>query len=111
MQTKAESTHCLSRRAKKSDGVLCQRVQVRYAIVARERARYSVRQLCRTLEVSVSGFHEYLHRVGRPDPEAALRADLHAIHAGSRRTYGRPRMVKALRANRWTRPNRLFVSR
>ena len=54
--------------------------------------------MCRTLDVSVSGFHEYLHRVGRPDPEAALRADLHAIHAGSRRTYGRPRMVKALRA-------------
>ena len=71
---------------------------MRYAIVARERARYSVRQLCRTLDVSVSGFHEYLHRVGRPDPEAALRADLHTIHAGSRRTYGRPRMVKALRA-------------
>jgi putative transposase len=71
---------------------------MRYAIVARERARYSVRQLCRTLEVSVSGFHEYLHRLGRPDPDAALRAELHTIHAGSRRTYGRPRMVKALRA-------------
>lgn len=71
---------------------------MRYAIVARERARYSVRQLCRTLEVSVSGFHEYLQRQGRPDPDAVLRADLHTIHAGSRRTYGRPRMVKALRA-------------
>lgn len=71
---------------------------MRYAIVARERTRYSVRQLCRTLQVSVSGFHEYLQRLERPDPEAALRADLHAIHAGSRHTYGRPRMVKALRA-------------
>ena len=71
---------------------------MRYAIVARERAHYSVRQLCSTLDVSVSGFHEYLHRLERPDPEAALRADLHTIHAGSRRTYGRPRMVKALRA-------------
>jgi transposase InsO family protein len=71
---------------------------VRYAVVARERARYSVRQLCRTLQVSVSGFHEYLQRLGRPDPDAALRADLHTIHAGSRHTYGRPRMVKALRA-------------
>ena len=71
---------------------------MRYAIVARERAGYSVRQLCRTLEVSVSGFHEYLQRQGRPDPDAVLRTDLHTIHAGSRRTYGRPRMVKALRA-------------
>ena len=71
---------------------------MKYAIVARERTRYSVRQLCRTLEVSVSGFHEYLQRLERPDPEAALRAELHTIHAGSRHTYGRPRMVKALRA-------------
>ncbi len=71
---------------------------MRYAIVARERARYSVRQLCRTLEVSVSGFNAYLSRLKRPDPDTALRADLHTIHAGSRPTYGRPRMVKALRA-------------
>ncbi len=71
---------------------------MRCAIVARERARYSVRQLCRTLEVSVSGFHEYLQRLKRPDPDAALRAELHTIHAGSRRTCGRPRMVKALGA-------------
>jgi hypothetical protein len=67
---------------------------MRYAVVARERAGYSVRQLCRTPEVSVSGFHEYLSRLKRPDPDAALRADLHTIHAGSRRTYGRPRMVE-----------------
>lgn len=83
---------------KKIDGVLRQVGQMRYAIVARERARYSVRQLCRTLEVSVSGFNEYLSRLKRPDPDAALRADLHTIHAGSRRTYGRPRMVKASHA-------------
>lgn len=71
---------------------------MRYAFVARERTRFPVRTLCRVLSVSVSGFHDYLHRQERPDPEAALRADLHTIHAGSRRTYGRPRMVKALRA-------------
>lgn len=71
---------------------------MRYAFVARERTRFPVRTLCRVLSVSVSGFHDYLHRQERPDPEATLRADLHTIHAGSRRTYGRPRMVKALRA-------------
>lgn len=71
---------------------------MRYAFVARERTCFPVRMLCRVLSVSVSGFHDYLHRQDRPDPEAALRADLHTIHAGSRRTYGRPRMVKALRA-------------
>ena len=73
---------------------------MRYAFVARERTRFPVRPLCRVLGVSVSGFHDHLHRQADPgpDPEAALRADLRTIHAGSRRTYGRPRMVKALRA-------------
>ncbi len=73
---------------------------MRYAFVARERTRFPVRLLCRVLGVSVSGFHDHLHRQADPgpDPEAALRADLRTIHAGSRRTYGRPRMVKALRA-------------
>jgi transposase InsO family protein len=50
------------------------------------------------LAVSVSGFHDYLRRQGRPDAEAALRVDLRTIHAGSRGTYGRPRLVRALRA-------------
>lgn len=71
---------------------------MRYAFVARERARYPLRLLCRVLNVSVSGFHDYRRRQGRPDPDAALRADLHTIHAGSRGTYGRPRLVQALRA-------------
>lgn len=71
---------------------------MRYAFVAQERTHYPVRLLCRVLTVSVSGFHDYLHRQGRPDPDAALRADLRTIHAGSRGTYGRPRMVQALRA-------------
>ncbi|WP_235444067.1 IS3 family transposase, partial [Xanthomonas graminis] len=71
---------------------------MRYAFVAREQTRYPIRMLCRVLAVSVSGFHRYLHCRDRPDPEAALRADLRTIHAGSRGTYGRPRMVRALRA-------------
>lgn len=73
---------------------------MRYAFVACERAHYPVRLLCRVLAVSVAGFHDYLHRQrpARPDADAALRADLHTLHAGSRNTYGRPRLVRALRA-------------
>jgi transposase InsO family protein len=48
--------------------------------------------------VSVSGFHAYLHRRNRPDPDAGLRAELRTVHAHSRGTYGRTRMVQALRA-------------
>ncbi len=73
---------------------------MRYAFVARERALYPVRLLCRVLAVSVAGFHAYLQRQrrARPDAEVALRADLHTLHVGSRGTYGRPRLVRALRA-------------
>lgn len=73
---------------------------MRFAFVARERTNYPVRLLCRLMEVSASGFHDYLRRLAEPTPDAdaALRADLRAVHAQSRRTYGRPRLVHALRA-------------
>ena len=73
---------------------------MKYALIATERTRYPVELLCRVLAVSASGFYEYQQRQARPttDPDAALRADLHTLHGRSRRSYGRPRMVKALRA-------------
>lgn len=73
---------------------------MRYAFVARERTRYPVEVLCRVLEVSVSGFYEHRQRQAMPrvDSDGVLRNDLRTIHRGSRNTYGRPRMVKALRA-------------
>ena len=72
---------------------------MRFAFVARERAHYPTWLLCRVLAVSVTGFHDYLRRQGqgRHDADAALRSDLHVIHTGSRGTYGRPRLVRALR--------------
>lgn len=53
---------------------------------ARERTSYPVRLPCRLMEVSASGFHDYLRRLAgpSPDPDAALREDLRAIHAHSR---------------------------
>lgn len=60
---------------------------MRFAFVACERTNYPVRLLCRLMEVSTSGFHDYLRRLAEPspDPDAALREDLRAIHAHSRR--------------------------
>ncbi|MDI9275574.1 MULTISPECIES: IS3 family transposase [unclassified Stenotrophomonas] len=73
---------------------------MRYAFVARHRTRYPTRVLCRVLGVSVSGFHDYLHRQSArtDDADAVLRAELRAIHAASNRNYGRHRLVRALRA-------------
>lgn len=46
---------------------------MRYAFVARERTCYPLRLLCRVLNVSVSGFHDHVHRQhsSRADPDAA----------------------------------------
>ena len=51
------------------------------------------------LGVSSAGFYDHLRRQAapRPDREAGLRADLRQAHADSRKTYGRPRLVRALR--------------
>lgn len=75
---------------------------MRYAFVARERTHYPVQMLCRVLQVSVSGFHGHQRLVAAtagPDKDRALRRELQVIHAASKGTYGRPRMVKALRAS------------
>ena len=70
---------------------------MRYAFVATERAHFPVRILCRVMGVSVSGFYDYQHREARPDRDAQIRIDLRKTYAASRNTYGRPRLVEALR--------------
>ncbi|WP_178128916.1 IS3 family transposase [Pseudomonas sp. FSL L8-0168] len=70
---------------------------MRYAFVAAERTQYPVRMLCRVMEVSTSGFYDYTHRQPRPDPDAQIRIELRSVYAASRHTYGRPRLVAALR--------------
>jgi transposase InsO family protein len=49
------------------------------------------------LDVSISGFHGFLSRKAHADRDAELRTDLRTLHASSRRTYGRPRLVRAMR--------------
>lgn len=73
---------------------------MKYAFIAAERTHFPLTILCRVLDVSTSGFYEYVARCDRPkaDPDAALREDLRTVHQGSRGTYGRPRLVRALRA-------------
>ncbi|MBS4803269.1 MAG: transposase [Stenotrophomonas maltophilia] len=73
---------------------------MRYAFVASQRTRYPTRLLCRLLGVSVSGFHDYLRRqcAQTCDVDSALRTELRAIHVASKRSYGRRRLVRALRA-------------
>ena len=60
-----------------------------------------MRVLCRCLEVSRSGYYAWARRPPsrRAQADARLIAQLRLAHADSRRTYGRPRLVRALRAH------------
>lgn len=73
---------------------------MKHAFIARESTQFPTTILCRVLDVSSSGFYAFLQRQAKPaqDPHSALRDDLRTIHKSSRGTYGRPRMLHALRA-------------
>ena len=63
---------------------------------------HAISMLCENLEVSPSGYYDWLHRQSSPGPRAledqTLVQDIALIHASSRQTYGSPRVVAALRA-------------
>jgi putative transposase len=66
---------------------------MRFRFVARERASFPVRMLCRVVAVSASGFYAWPRRgpARREDADRGLRARVGAIFAASRGTYGSPR--------------------
>lgn len=71
---------------------------MKYAFIARERAHFPLRVLCRVVGVSVSGFHDDERRKASPriDPDATVRVAMRALHKASRGTYGRIRLVEGL---------------
>jgi len=71
-----------------------------YRFVRDHQKRFPVALMCQVLDVSRSGYYAWAHR-----PESArrrenrhLRAKIRVIHEESRRTYGSPRIFRALRA-------------
>lgn len=73
---------------------------MRYAWIDAYRDQYEISRLCRLLVVSRSGYCQW--RVRAPSQGAKRRLQLDkqvaALHAQSRATYGRPRLVQALAA-------------
>lgn len=67
---------------------------MKYAFVDEHRASYPVERLCRTLEVTASGYYAWRRRSPSPRTVAnqALLVHIRASHAQSRRTYGSPRV-------------------
>jgi putative transposase len=72
---------------------------VRFRLIAAEKARYPVTVLCRCLGVTRSGFYAWARRSPSPRSveDVRLQHRLRLVHAIHRRTYGRPRLHRALR--------------
>jgi transposase InsO family protein len=73
----------------------------RYRFIAQQRDHYPVRQMCAVLQVSVSGFYDWLKRKPSPRSQAnaALSQRIRQVHDHSRQTYGYLRVHAELCAN------------
>lgn len=73
----------------------------RYRFIAQERHTFPVQRLCAVLQVSASGFYDWLKRQPsrRAEANAQLSAHIRAIHQHSRQTYGYLRVHAELRAS------------
>ena len=72
---------------------------MKYAWMEEHRDQFSVARMCRRLEVSRTGYCQWRTRrpSHRSETNAVLDARVAAIHADSKRSYGRPRIVRGLR--------------
>jgi putative transposase len=71
---------------------------VKYAWINQNRDHYTVMRMCRVLQVSRTGYSQWIVRpLSKTKIEnAVLDAKVATIHEGSGRSYGRPRIVKSL---------------
>jgi putative transposase len=72
---------------------------VRYAWIEQHRDDYAVSRMCRLLLVSRTGYLQWRRRPPsvRAQSNARLDAQVAAMHAASKRSYGRPGIVRGLR--------------
>lgn len=83
---------------------------MRYAWIEQHRDDYAVSRMCRLLTVSRTGYLQWRRRPpsARAQANARLDAQVAALHAASRGSYGRPRIVRGLRAQGlWVSPERV----
>jgi putative transposase len=72
---------------------------VKYAWIEEHCGLFKVSRMCRQLEVSRTGYCQWRSRApsDRSVANAVLDAQVSALHAGSKRSYGRPRILRKLR--------------
>ena len=79
------------------------RPSVKYAVIHRHRNEYPVSVMCRFFQVSRSGYYDYVHRLGRPEKDAAQAEIIAEQRERSFGTYGYRRM--------WLAPEKLGIHR
>ncbi|WP_265304106.1 IS3 family transposase [Verminephrobacter eiseniae] len=87
----------------KSDGVLREGAQLKYAFIHRNRQAWPISVQCRVLQASITGYHEHFVRRAsaaqrRHLSDDALLVHIKVIHAETRGGYGWPRTWKELLA-------------
>lgn len=65
---------------------------IKYHIIYRHRAEYPVAAMCEFFGVSRSGYYAFVHRLDRPEKDAALAETIAQQRERSFRTYGYRRM-------------------
>lgn len=70
-----------------------------FRLIEAEKANFPIRFMCRSLGVSPAGYYAWAQRAPAPRTveDAHLRQRIGQIHAGSRGTYGAPRVAAELR--------------
>ena len=68
------------------------RAKVKYHIIYRHKTEYPVAVMCEFFGVSRSGYYAFVHRLGRPEKDAALAELIGQQRERSFRTYGYRRM-------------------
>ena len=73
---------------------------MKYACIVQHQGEYSVRLMCRALQVSPAGFYAAQRRApsARAQQDQRLRLAIRTAHAESRRRYGAPKIHAELRA-------------
>ena len=68
------------------------KAKVKYHVIYRHRTEYPVVVMCKFFAVSRSGYYSFVHRLGRPEKDAALAEVIARQQKCSFRTYGYRRM-------------------
>ncbi len=71
---------------------------MKYAFIHTHRSSYVVEKMCQALEVSRSGYYDFLYRPesNRSRANRILVKEMRKIHLKSKKTYGSPRITSAL---------------